>query len=304
MKTLSFYPLSQSNQSIVDKLLKERKSASCQFCFENLWCLREKYGTEVSVEDDVLYVRQPKRIWKGHTAYFPPLGHNILNEHYNLILHTARNEGHSPYLFGITEDMLPLTNNIAVSENRDWAEYLYIARKFKNYSGSGMACKRRDARVFLRLYENSLQIEAITQCNIPEIKEFQKQWVYQNSKKNAMPSQLYWEHKCILGTLDEFERQQFTGLLFRIDGKIAAYSYGIWLNEQVFDICVQKADYDFRNINQALLQAFIRKCCPDALFVNFEEDMGILGLRRMKMSYKPDILLKKYDGIWMDAAYE
>ena len=56
---------------------------------------------------------------------------------------------------------------------------------------------------------------------------------------------------------------------------------------------IEKADESIRGLYQAILREFLIHEFPDFQYVNREDDMGLEGLRKAKLSYKPEILLKK-----------
>lgn len=73
-----------------------------------------------------------------------------------------------------------------------------------------------------------------------------------------------------------------------IDGKLAAFSIGM-LNprENMAVIGIEKADPDINGLYQMINREFLLHEFPEAELINREDDAGVPGLRRAKMSYKP-----------------
>ena len=81
-----------------------------------------------------------------------------------------------------------------------------------------------------------------------------------------------------------------------IDGELTAFSIGM-LNprENMAVIAIGKADPDVKGLYQMINREFLLHEFPDVELVNREDDAGIPGLRKAKMSYKPQILEKRFN---------
>lgn len=91
-----------------------------------------------------------------------------------------------------------------------------------------------------------------------------------------------------------FSRLGLSGGIIRIGGKIAALTVGERLNSNTFCVHIEKADRSFDGIYAAINNFFARSAMNGFTYVNREEDLGIEGLRKAKLSYHPAFLLKKY----------
>jgi len=79
-----------------------------------------------------------------------------------------------------------------------------------------------------------------------------------------------------------------------VDGKLEAFSLGEYLNSNMALIHVEKANPDIRGLYPFINQQFLVSEFSDVEFVNREEDMGIEGLRKAKLSYHPIRFVEKY----------
>ncbi|MCF0232509.1 MAG: DUF2156 domain-containing protein, partial [Enterococcus sp.] len=82
-------------------------------------------------------------------------------------------------------------------------------------------------------------------------------------------------------------------IIIRVEGRIVAFSLGGFINEasDEFVTHFEKADDQLRGAYQAINLEMARSLPEGIRFINREEDMGILSLRRAKESYKP---IKRY----------
>ena len=80
----------------------------------------------------------------------------------------------------------------------------------------------------------------------------------------------------------------------KVEEKIIAFTIGSKINNETFDIHIEKADRDFEGAFALINQEFAKRLDPCFKYINREEDLGIEGLRKAKLSYYPIKLIEKY----------
>ena len=91
-----------------------------------------------------------------------------------------------------------------------------------------------------------------------------------------------------------FDELGLMGGLLRLDGRVVAFSFGERTNEQVFVTHIEKAFADIPGAYPMINREMARRFCTDVPYINREDDVGVEGLRKAKLSYYPAILLENY----------
>jgi hypothetical protein len=92
------------------------------------------------------------------------------------------------------------------------------------------------------------------------------------------------------------EELDIEGVMLTENHRVLAFAMGSPLSETTFDIHFEKAVEDVDGAYPAINQAFaayLRNKYPQLQYLNREDDMGLPGLRRAKLSYNPVELVEK-----------
>jgi len=87
--------------------------------------------------------------------------------------------------------------------------------------------------------------------------------------------------------IKHFDAFSLHAAVLKADGKIAAYSIGEVIDGDTALIHIEKGDRTFSGAYAAINRLFLENSFKGCEFVNREEDMGIDGLRKAKLSYHP-----------------
>lgn len=101
------------------------------------------------------------------------------------------------------------------------------------------------------------------------------------------------ERESISQVFGNWERFGAIGGALYVDGKIAAFTYGVPINVNTFDLCVEKGDITYKGIYTVVRHEFMQQIPEQYTYINLEEDMGLPGLRRAKSSYHPAYQIQK-----------
>jgi len=178
--------------------------------------------------------------------------------------------------------------------DRDSYDYLYSIDKIKGYSGKKLQKKRNHVNNFLKEYEGRYKFVPITSKDekiISDCIAMTHQWA---STKDTSDYYLPTEVAGTIDVLENFDKLSCEGLACYIDGKIAAFSFGTQLNNETAVLNVEKADGDIVGLFPFLRQNLVNTYFDDLKYLNTEDDVGEEGLRKSKLSYKPEYLVEKY----------
>ena len=175
-------------------------------------------------------------------------------------------------------------DTFVIDYNRDFADYVYRADDLRTLKGRKYAQKRNHVNKFKSLYP--YHYEPITNNNIQDCLRLEEEWIAQHSNDESALA----ERTVIQQALLHFEELGLQGGALYVDNQLIAFTYGSPINEEMFCTHVEKADIRYEGVYQMINQLFAQHLLENYTFINREEDMGIAGLRKSKMSYEPVLM--------------
>ena len=108
-----------------------------------------------------------------------------------------------------------------------------------------------------------------------------------------------WEHdkidesKLVVYAIRHRDELGMKGGALRAGGRIVAITLGERLTNDTFVVHFEKAFSDVQGAYPMINREFVRNELKQYTYVNREEDLGEEGLRKAKLSYRPERLLDK-----------
>ena len=305
-KAISFEAL-----DIIRPYLRWEDVQGCEWSGVNLLTWNH-YGLEYAIVRDHLVLRF---IYDGqytHTMPLPPVPEGV--EHPRLdetgdgcmecVIRALRDEcfaHHQP--FSITNlnqweiDFLKRTfpGEFEFSEPlTERYDYICLRENIINLPGHALRPKRQHLSQFPKFYPDH-EYRTLEPSMFAECLELLQRWSdnaeaighVQEADNKVM------ERESIGHVFDNWERFKAIGGALYVDGKMVAFTYGVPINVNTFDLCVEKGDIAYKGVYTVVRHEFMKQIPERYTYINLEEDLGLPGLRRAKSSYHPAYQLKK-----------
>ncbi|MBE6729496.1 MAG: GNAT family N-acetyltransferase [Ruminococcaceae bacterium] len=264
---------------------------SCEFSLVNLMLWQEAFCFEFCIEDGILYT---KNCVDGRISFGLPFSRDMKKAIDKIKAYCTENNLPICFFAGEGERLNLFKEQI--NEDFDYNllrnsfEYIYSSEDLICLSGKKFHSKRNHISRFSKQYIWSY--ESLSVENVPNVKEMLSVWYEQNvSKENDFMSA---ERTGLTKILDNFSDYDIKGGVLRVDGKVIAFTLGCQINKDTFDVNIEKALGDYDGAYAMINNQFAKNELSGYKYINREEDMGIEGLRKAKLSYRPEILLKKF----------
>lgn len=267
-------------------------SMSCEITPMTLLIWKNYYHQKIAFFDDMMFVS----LGENSDIFLLPFAKDM-EKAVNILRDYTKAQNRPLNFLGAEGIRLDVFNSIfsevfSQNESRDDFEYLYLTENLKNLSGKKFHSKRNHISTFSRNYEWSY--ETLSLNNLQEVLKMADLWTEEMKKFTEDSKSIEVENAALKEYLPQMDSLGLRGGCIRVNGEIIAFTFGSPINNDVFDIHVEKALPEFRTAYSLINREFILNELSDFKYVNREDDMGLEGLRKAKLSYHPDILLKKY----------
>lgn len=179
-----------------------------------------------------------------------------------------------------------------ITHASDHDDYIYKTKDLADLSGNLFHKKKNHVNQFNRYYGDLSEVETISTANAMDCLKCSKKWCMDRSC-DENPS-LCYEFQGIKRILTSWEDYPVEGLLIRYEGEVIAFTFGEALTSDYFVIHIEKADATFKGVYAKINQLMAASLVDRYPYTNREQDLGIEGLRKAKLSYHPDHMIKKY----------
>ena len=288
---LEFKPISLEDREKIENYFNFLEEPFCDFTFGNLFCWSVVENTKIAFLNNFLFIR----FSDNEKLYYTfPLGNGEIKNAINLIIEDAEinnkefqfvclNKKQSEILKEIFKE------KIKINKNRDAFDYVYSVEKLSTLSGRKYHSKKNHFNSFKNNY--NFIYEEINENNLQDCISFANEWY---SETESTPP-LLKEQKVLIKAFENYFKLNLIGAIIKINEKIVAFCVGEKMyKENIFCTHFEKASSEFEKAYTVINKLFSELSINNFEFVNREDDAGIEGLRKAKLSYYPEFILEKY----------
>lgn len=284
----------------ITSIVNKAKSMGSDVSFANLYLLRDKYDIQITQYRDFL-IRHYNGYF-GRAGYTFPLGSGDIDKALQKIEVDAKRRNEKLQFTLLTEeqkDMLEeyMPNRFTFTCNAGDSDYIYLQEELAKLPGKAFHKKKNHVSKFMRTYPNYEFCE-IGKCSLEDASFVEDAWYNEHLQSEDISA--LKEYKAIKEALDNFDDLELMGGILYVNNIPVAMTIASKISENVCDVHFEKAigEYAINGAYAAINKMFCERL-ERFTFINREEDIGIEGLRKAKMSYRPKIILKKYNAIEM-----
>ncbi|MBC7361602.1 MAG: DUF2156 domain-containing protein [Candidatus Aminicenantes bacterium] len=280
-------PIDLADKEEVNKFLELFPPEICELTFANIYIWRHWEKPQLTkINGNLCVLCSPP----DEPAYFlEPVGENNLDETVQICLSLG------PRLSRVSERFLKkLRGTYSIQEDRDNFDYVYLTKDLAELKGKKYDGKRNQIKKFERNYRG--EVRPLTRSEVGGCLELVERWEANSPEENrTMDERGRAASQAIKEALVNFETLGLGGMVAIIDGRVEGFCLGERLNPETVVVHVELASREIAGLHQFLNRECARTIWKEYKYINREQDAGIPGLRRSKLSYHPCCLIKKYD---------
>ena len=291
--TLHFHTLTLADREAYQAVSLRSGRRNCNFTFANLIGWQFWFQTEVCILPDAAVLRfnlDGGRAYMLCMAGTPPC---------ELLQALCDDSGHRLTLLGLEDDAaLQLQQNacregidISVEPRRNQYDYIYLRADLADLAGGKLKAKRNHVNHF-RAEHPDFEYRPLAPDMFDHCRRLEALWREERGEVNPeYGDTIAAEQRVVENVFAHWDDLGMLGGSIWLGGSMVAFTYGAPVTHDTFDVCVEKADRHIDGLFSIINQQFAAHLPEQYIYMNREEDMGLEGLRKAKLSYHPEILL-------------
>ena len=294
----NFHKPTLDDKDYFNKILKNTKNINSESAFGTCYLWSDAYDVNICINNNVIF----KTINNGTTCYEFPKGIDS-SEKLVYSIEFLKNNFTERKLeqFMFTELLSSEVNMLekifpgefSFISNRNDFEYIYSTLDLASLKGKKYHAKRNHVSKFNKLY--NWHYEPIYSENKFGCLDFSEEWFLSNADKQNVNS--LKEYYAIKKAIENYEFLDLIGGLIIVNDKMVGFTIGEKINDTTLLVHFEKASSEFEGAYSVINNEFCKHQASNFKLINREEDMGIPGLRKSKLSYKPKFLIEKYNAV-------
>lgn len=290
---IPFKEITLADKEVIQSYTLNSRRKNCDLSFTNLYSWRFLYHTVYAELGGFLLLRFDA---EGELAYMMPVGMGDVKPVLEAMVDDAARAGQPFQLLGVCAEMKAeleevMPGRFEFTADRDYFDYIYLRSDLVALRGKRYQPKRNFINRFKNNYPHYEYKELVPEL-VPECLKLETEWCRTNNC--AEDEALQDERRSMTAALSHFGELDLRGGVLHVEGEIVAFTFGAPINHNTFDVCVEKANTDIEGAYTMINNEFAHHIPEQYIYVNREEDLGLEGLRKAKLSYHPAILLEKY----------
>lgn len=292
---LDFQPVKKELIDTYKSYYDYSDALGCEFNFVSAYLWNEEYLLRIAFYDGALikaYFRDEQRVW----GYCMPSGGNVRGA-VEAIFRDAAERGQQvqiAYMSRRERDTLEalFPGRFAYTEEPENRDYIYSAHDLAALPGKKFHAKRNHISKFYRTYADDARFSTLDRDNLQDAVKVMALWCDENGVK---PETL-GEYKVFAKACACFEELCLHGAVLYVHEQPVAMTMGCEISEKCFDVMFEKALRAYDGVYAVINNEF-SKTLTKYPYINREEDMGLEGLRKAKLSYNPAIVYERFSAV-------
>lgn len=286
-----FKPLELKDKPVFDDFFHRDPPQTSELTFTNLFMWRLRYRPLWMVWQGCLLISLSPE--EGVRFGLPPVGAGDKARGLDFLFDRLAESTSEPSVSRVGSDFAEShvdRKRFNVKPDIANSDYVYLAKDLIDLPGNKFHSKKNHVNKFVKTYQ--FEYRSLDSDVVHEFIDMQETWC--RLRNCAENEDLVAEDRAVYEALKNYSDLGFQGGAIFVDSRVEAFAIGELLNPDTAVIHVEKANPEIQGLYAAINQLFCANEWADAKFINREQDLGVPGLRKAKLSYHPHHLVEKF----------